>query len=194
MKTTKHLFGLLAAVALITACQQPCPEVEEHWHHDVLSISPDIDTNTAIVQSYMNGLITADEEAIRNATSADFYSVAQRVPADSLSVDEIVEAWQKNDSTRSDQKIETIAMSCERVAEGQKYAGDWVHFWGRYSAVDNKTGKPYTVPYFFNTRIENYKMVEAYVYFDRLAIWHQLGVDPPGPESEEGSEEDTAEE
>jgi len=78
------------------------------------------------------------------------------------------------------------------VAEGEKYAGDWVHFWGRYSATDNATGKSYTVPYFSNTRLEKYKMVEGYIYFDRLSVFHQLGIDPPGPkgaDEEEVSEE-----
>ena len=187
MNTTKTLMIALASGLLMAACQQPCPEVEEHWHHDVLSISPDIDTNIAIVHAYMNGLITADEEAIRNATAPEFFSVAQRVPADTSTVDEIVEAWSKNDTTRSDQSIKTIAASCERVAEGEEYAGDWVHFWGRYSATDNATGKSYEVPYFFNARIENYKLVEGYSYFDRLSVFHQLGVDPPGPAGDEES-------
>ena len=190
MNTTNYLMGLLGSVLLFTACQQPCPEPEEVWQHPVLSISPDIDTNIAIVNSYMNGLVAADEAAIRNAVSTDFFAVGQRVPADTSSVDEIVETWLRNDTTRSDQEIKAVAVSCERVAEGEEYAGDWVHYWGRYSATDLASGKSYTVPYFFNTRIENYKMVESYIYFDRLSVFHQLGVDPPGPQVEENTDEE----
>ena len=193
MKSTALLSITAAATLLIAACQTPCPEPEEHWEHPVLSVSPDIDTNIAIVQSYMNGIITADEEAIRNATAENFISYSQRVPMDSATVDEVVEGWQKNDSTRSDQNIEIIAASCERVASGNKYAGDWVHYWGRYSATDNATGKHYEVPFFSNTFMENFKMVESYVYFDRLSVFHQLGVDPPGPkdaDEEDGGEEE----
>lgn len=185
----------LTAGILLVACQEPCPEPEEVWQHDVVSISPDIDTNIAIVDGYFQALVNADEAGIRAALAPGFYGHNSFVPADSSSVDEVVANWLGNDTTRSDQKIEMLVASCTQVAEGNRFAGDWVHYWGTYSATDNETGKPYVVPFFHNSRVEGGKMTASYLYFDRLAIFHQLGVDPPGPKgSEDEAEEDTAEE
>ncbi len=166
---------------LFVACTEPapCPPPEEHFEHPVMSISPDIDANIAVVEGYMQGIVNADEAAIRAALAPGFYSNNTWLPADSSDVDKIVKAWMKNDSTRSDQKITKVVASCTRVAEGNEYAGDWVHYWGRYSATDNETGKSYVVPLFFNTRVENGQMTKAYAYYDRLSIFHQLGTTPP---------------
>ena len=100
-------------------------------------------------------------------------------------MEEVIANWQKNDSTRSDQKLKTIFAECVTVAEGDEYAGDWVHYWAEYSATDNATGKPYTVPFFYDARVEDGKLTKSYTYFDRLSVFHQLGIDPPpAPEKE----------
>ena len=153
MKTIRFLLPLVAVALLFAACQAPCPEPEEHFEHPVLSISPDIEANVAVVDGYMAALVAGDEAGIRAALAPDFYGHNSFVPADSSSVDEVVENWLKNDTTRSDQKITKLVASCERVAEGNEFAGDWVHYWGRYSATDIATGKSYEVPLFFNTRV-----------------------------------------
>lgn len=192
MHLLKPITLALAAGTLLVACQEPCPEPEEVWQHDVMSVSPDIDANIALVEGYLAALTAADEAGIRAALAPDFWGHNTFVPADSSQADEIVANWLKNDTTRSDQKITRVAASCERVAEGNRFAGDWVHYWGTYSGTNIELGKSYVVPIFFNTRVEDGKMMESYVYYDRLAIFHQLGIDPPGPEGEE-EEGDTAE-
>lgn len=182
---TMKLFHSAAAASLVAllfaACSEPapCPPPEEHFEHAVVSISPDIDANIAVVEGYLQGLVSADEAAIRGALAPGYYSHNTFLPADSSDADKVVAAWMRNDSTRSDQKVTQRAASCTRVAEGNEFAGDWVHYWGRYSATDVATGKPYVVPFFLNARVENGKMTTAFTYFDRLSVFHQLGTTPP---------------
>ena len=45
--------------------------------------------------------------------------------------------------------------------------------------TDKATGKPYRVPFFFDGRVQDGKITKSYTYFDRLSVFHQLGIAPP---------------
>ena len=135
----------------------------------------------AVVESYLNALIKADEAAIRASVAPGFYANNTFTPPDSSDVEGVIANWIGNDSTRTDQKMEKVFAECVTVAEGNEYAGDWVHFWGTYSATDKATGKPYKVPFFYDARVEDGKITKSYTYFDRLSVFNQLGIAPPAP-------------
>ena len=170
----------LAAFALF-ACNAPapCPPVEERFTHPVLSISPDNDANVAAVEAYLNALVKTDTAAIRAALAPGFFANNTFTPADSSDVAAVTANWVKNGAERSDQKVHKYFAQCVRIAEGNEYAGDWVQYWGKYSATDKATGKPYVVPFFMDSRLKDGKLVKSYTYFDRLSVSHQLGTKPP---------------
>lgn len=66
-----------------------------------------------------------------------------------------------------------------QIAEGNSYPGQWVQYWGDYSATDKATGKPYTVVLILDAHVKDGKLVKSYLHYDRLSVLHQLGIDPP---------------
>mgnify|MGYP001342084808 CR=1 FL=1 len=165
--------------AACTTPPAPCPPVEEHFVHSLSSIPPEADANIAVVEGYLTALTKADADAIRAAAAPNFYANNTFTPADSSDVEGVIADWLRNDSTRSDQRIERVFAECVRVADGNEYAGDWVHYWGTYSATDKATDKPYQVPFFYDARVQDGKITKSYTYFDRLSVFHQLGIAPP---------------
>ncbi|MEZ4739301.1 MAG: hypothetical protein R2818_08060 [Flavobacteriales bacterium] len=181
MNTTKKVLAIALPGLLLFSCAapEPCPPVPEHYEHPLSSIPEEADANIAVVESYLNALIKADEASIRAAVAPGYYANNTFTPPDSSDVEGVIEGWMKNDSTRSDQRMERVFAECVTVADGNEYAGDWVHYWGTYSATDNATGKPYRVPFFYDARVEGGKITKSYTYFDRLSVFHQLGTTPP---------------
>jgi len=182
MKFQMIVFSLALPSLLLMACSAPpapCPPVEEHFVHPLSSIPATADDNIAVVEGYLNALAKADAAALRAAVAPGFYANNTFTPPDSSDVDGIIKIWMKNDSTRSNQKFEKVFAECVTVAAGDEYAGDWVHYWGTYSATDNATGKPYKVPFFYDARVEGGKITKSYTYYDRLSVYHQLGTKPP---------------
>lgn len=181
MKVTKNLSALILGSSLLIACTAPppCPDVVEHFTHPLSSIPEAADANIAVVEGFLNGLLKSDGAAVRAATADGFYANNTYTPSDSSDTEAMILHWMHNDSTRTNQKFEKVFAECVTVAGGNEYAGDWVHYWGTYSATDNATGKSYRVPFFFDSRVENGKMTKSYTYLDRLSIYHQLGTTPP---------------
>jgi ketosteroid isomerase-like protein len=169
------------ATVLVGACTTPppCPPAVEHYQHPVFSIPAETDANIALAESYLMAVISADADAIRASVAPGFYSNNTFVPADSSDVEEVIANWMRIDSTRTDQKIiKDYAQSIE-VAEGNDYHGQWVQYWGKYSATDNATGKPFQVKFIFDCNVKDGKLVKSYMWFDRLSSFHQLGIAPP---------------
>lgn len=177
------LFPIGAAASfLLIACSQPCPPPPEHYSHPVFSIPEETDANIAAVDNYLHAMIKADAEAIRASVGPGFYSNNTWLPADSTDVEGVIMRWQRNDSTRADQKLKKTFAQCIRVAEGNDYPGDWVQYWGDYSATDKESGKPFTVKFLADAQVKDGKLVKIYTHFDRLSVFRQLGKTPPEAE------------
>ena len=181
MQYLKPLKTTILGATLLGACTSPapCPPAEEHYTHPVYSIPMETDANIALVESYLNAVISADADAIRASVAPGFYSNNTFVPADSSDVEEIIANWMRIDSTRTDQKIVKDFAQSIQVAEGNEYPGQWVQYWGKYSAMHNATGKPLEVKFLFDANVKDGKLTKAYMWFDRLASFHQLGIPPP---------------
>ena len=120
--------------------------------------------------------------AIRAAVGPGFYSNNTWLPADSTDVEGVITRWQRNDSTRADQTVKKHFAQSIRVAEGNDYPGDWVQYWGDYSATDKESGKPFTVKFLADAQVKDGKLVKIYTHYDRLSIFRQLGKTPPEAE------------
>jgi len=178
MKTKKIMLSA-ATAALLVACTQPCPPAAEHFTHPVLSVPPEADANMALVEGYLRACIKADTAAMRAALAPGYHELMQTVPEDTTDADQTIADWVRIDSARTDQQLTSDAIEAIRYASG-KWEGDWVHFWGIYSAVHKRTGKAFKVPFFFDTQLKDGKMQRSYVYYDELSVYKQLGITPPG--------------
>ena len=181
MPIQRSLMTLGLGAVLLSACTTPppCPPIVEHFEHPVFSIPAEADANITAVESYLNALITADEPGIRASLGDGFYGNNTWLPADSSDVEGIVAEWVHNDSTRTDQRIKKVSAQSIQIAEGNAYPGQWVQYWGDYSATDKATGKPYTVVFMLDAQVKDGKLVKSYLHYDRLSVLHQLGIDPP---------------
>lgn len=179
MKTKLFAVGMTAVSLAACTTPSPCPPAEEHFKHPVFSIPAEADANIALAENFINALLRADVEAIRAAVAPGYYGNNTFIPSDSSDVEGMIATWMHNDSTRTDQKMtKDLARSIE-IAEGNEYPGQWVQYWGTYSATDNGTGKPYEVKFIFDANVKDGKLVKSYLWFDRLSSFHQMGVDPP---------------
>ncbi|MGB3527260.1 MAG: hypothetical protein WBB32_14970 [Flavobacteriales bacterium] len=52
-------------------------------------------------------------------------------------------------------------------------------YWGEYKATHKATGKRFVVPFFFDTQLKDGKLLRAYIYYDMLSVYDQLGIAPP---------------
>ncbi len=176
-----HHLILSTAVAstLLIACSEPCPPPAEHFEHAVFSIPLEADANIAVVERYLNALIAADATGIRGAVGDGFYANNTWVPADSSDVEGVIANWMQNDSTRTDQKVTKVFAQSIQIADGNEYPGQWVQYWGSYSATDKATGKSYVVQFLLDGQVKEGKLVKTYTHYDRLSVYQQLGVAPP---------------
>ncbi len=178
---------LIAGLALLgaAACTAPAPPpaAQPEAKPAPIAISTAADSNIAVVQAYLNGLVMADSSAVRGAVSPGFMSYETWIPGDSANVDSVFAGWQHRATTDTDQKLEKTAALSVSVAAGQKFAGDWVYYWGTYSATDKSLGKSYSVPFFCTALMANGKIYKDWTYYDRLAVFDQLGVAPPSPKT-----------
>jgi len=178
----KNVFKLNFAIFMIAIIFQGCqPETSDTSDTsdapdevNPVDISPNSEADIAVVQSYIDALLKADSVTLRSVTTSDFQASLVKNPIDSSGIDEVISSWAANLKTRSNQTNETVAVMSVRVNEGP-YQGDWVQYWGNYSASMNETGVDIIVPYFINTRMKNGKMDRSFSYYDRLAIFEAQG-------------------
>lgn len=179
--TMKQLLPATLGIALLVACSKPCPPPAEHFAHPVLSVPPEADANMAVVEGFLRACLKADTAAMRTAMAPGYHELLQTVPEDTTDAEGTIADWIAIDSTRADQQLTTDAMEAVRHASG-KWEGDWVHFWGMYSATHKATGKPFKIPFFFDTQLKDGKLLRSYTYYDMLSVYNQLGIAPPAPE------------
>ena len=146
-----------------------------------LAISPNSAANIAVVNTYLQALVKRDAAAVRAVVDPGFVSYATWSPHDTALVDSVIQRWERIGHARTDQELETTTAFSVTVAPDQQFAGDWVYYWATYTANDTRTGKPLEVPLFTTVYLVDGKLSAEWTYYDRLAIWNQLGITPPAP-------------
>jgi hypothetical protein len=162
------LFTLLTLLGAY-ACQPPQEEVTQAESEEtpLLEISPQSEAYATALETYMKALLVADSAQLATVLTPDFMNVRMSVTPDTSDMSKILEGWRAYLDERSDQSIETVAISALQVNDGE-FKGDWVQYWGTYSCTVNSTGTQMDLPFFSNNLMENGKMKISYVYFDRL--------------------------
>ncbi|MGV9014038.1 MAG: hypothetical protein ACOH13_15710 [Flavobacteriales bacterium] len=148
-----------------------------------LAISPNSGANIAVVNTYLQGLVKRDAAAVRAVVNPGFLSYATWSPGDTSVVDSVIQRWVRIGANRTDQELETTTAFSVTVAPDQQFAGDWVYYWATYTANDTRSGRKLEVPIFTTVYLTDGKLTAEWTYYDRLAIWNQLGIAPPAPKT-----------
>ncbi len=121
--------------------------------------------------------------ALNDLTTDDFLSIYVTSPLDTVSKEDFIKDWVSFQTSRSNQQNERLAASSLKVNEGD-YIGDWVQYWGNYSAVLVEGDPEVLVPYFLNLQLTNGKIARMFSYYDRVPIWQAIGyeITPPAGE------------
>lgn len=148
-----------------------------------LAISPNSGANIAVVNTYLQALVKGDAATARAVVNPGFLSYATWSPGDTAVVDSVIQRWERIGAARTDQELNTNTAFSVTVAPDQQFAGDWVYYWANYTANDTRTGNQLEVPLFTTVYLIDGKLSAEWTYYDRLAIWNQLGIAPPVPKT-----------
>ena len=166
---------------MIQGCQNTSEKLDDGSVDRPVVYNPNSATYIAAVQSLVDAMLAGDSTAITELTTEDFISIYVTNPMDTVNKENFIKDWVSFQTLRSDQQNERLAVSCLKVNEGN-YIGDWVQYWGNYSAnlVDMDTSL--FIPYFINLKLSDGKISKMYSYYDRVPIWQAVGyqITPPG--------------
>ncbi len=163
---------LFCMLLLSFSCQQQTETPTEETRST--DVSPNIDQYKEVFDSFIDGALTADSMKIFNAAANDFMLHNMFVEVDTINPQGVLDQWQAINEVRSDQSMETVATTGLSVKEGQ-WAGEWILVWGNYSATDNASGESFVLPVYMNARMENGKLKQMFVYYDRLGFLEKIG-------------------
>lgn len=128
--------------------------------------------NEALVQKYLNAIVTGDTNAIGGFMSENFVSHGPGIN-DSANFSSTVAEYKKNWKAWSSIDFDRYIMLSHTVKEG-RLAGDWVMDWARIT-VHYKNKSTVTINWHGVYKVENGKIVEEDVFYDVADILRQQG-------------------
>lgn len=186
MKISVKLPVLLLAILMIHGCQNSAEDgqsedVQDDVTEGPVVYNPNSATYIASVQEFVDAMLYGDSAALADLTSDDFLSVYMTSQLDTVSKDDFIQDWVSFQTTRTNQQNERLAASALKVNEGD-YVGDWVQYWGNYSANMVEADTSILIPYFLNLKLTDGKISRLYSYYDRVPLWQAVGyqITPPG--------------
>ena len=149
-------------------------------HNDVVSLSKSADQNAAILNAYLDALVSSNMTQARSYLGSDYqeYSPSHDKP---LTGEQALASWETSGLQRTAQNISdrrTVAFQ-EKTGPRQ---GDWVMGWGVYHWKDKAGGVDIAMPYQVTARVDHGKLTETRYYYDRAAARDKMGYIsiPPG--------------
>lgn len=178
----KKLLYFTMAVAVLIGCQAPTPEATTTDSSDSnVSVSATAEDYKATFDKYITAVLSSDSAAASAAVTADFMAHNMFADVDTSNISQVLATWAANGAARTNQKLETTAFTALSVTEGD-YAGDWLQFWGNYSANDNASGADFALPVYINSRMVDGKIAQMFIYYDRLGFLLKTGYTLTPPE------------
>ncbi|TXD51334.1 hypothetical protein [Polaribacter sp. IC063] len=170
---TRYGLLLLAINTILYSCQPKVAAAETPKELAAYEVSPNEETNVKIVSSYINALLTNDQETAKSLVGDGFMNYGPS-SKDSLDIKGVIQYWDNIYKARSNQDSGIIATTSLRVNEGN-LAGEWVHVWGNYSANLNNSDYTYNLPFHSAFVIKDNKIVRTQTWYDNLSIALDLG-------------------
>lgn len=159
--TSRFLLSCFVIVSLIS-CK---PSTESGASDQPYNTSPNAAENIALVQKFIDAQMMGDGETMRALTTDDFF--ARNPVGDTLTIDEYATTWEALSTRRNNQDAGVFATNSQTVTEGP-LSGEWVMFWGTYTAVDNESKEALEVLWHADFRIKDGKISRSVFYFDMV--------------------------
>ncbi len=185
MKKSNSLSIYLLLVCVLGISIWSCKEKEEETPDVVVEearlydISPNEEANMALVNSFIDAIITNKPDALKSLVTDD-YMFRGPSAKDSVNVDQLAANWAAVDSLRTNQDPGIIVMTSLVANEGD-LKGDWVHVWGTYTANVKGSDFSYNVPWHQVHQIDNGKIARTRTWYDRLDSALEMGTVVPAP-------------
>lgn len=169
MKTlSKCLFPVLWCVAgaLLWSCDTtPRSNIESTTSIAPVEISDNETDNIALVHKFLEAQMTGDGLTMANLVTPDFYAI--NPAGDSLAIDVYVDIWTALSKSRSNQDAGVFATNSQSVKDGP-LAGEWVLFWGTYTATEIETSEALEILWHADFEIINGKIKRSVSYFNMV--------------------------
>ncbi|MEP1033070.1 hypothetical protein [Ekhidna sp.] len=180
MKNLAILSILLSVFVMIQGCQNTSEGADDDAAEGPVIYNPNSTSYIESVQQLVDAMLYGDSTALIDLTTDDFLSIYVTNPMDTASREDFIKDWISFQTSRSNQQNDRLAASSLKVNEGD-YIGDWVQYWGNYSATLVDADTSLVIPYFLNLQLTNGKISRMYSYYDRVPIWQAVGyqITPP---------------
>lgn len=127
------LFFLLLFFSSSSLFAQKAPK-----HNDVVALSKNADENAAVLNNYLDALVTGDLDRARTLLAADYQEHGPGY-ANPMNAGQAIESWQKSLNKRTDHSITDRRTLAYREKSGLN-EGDWVMGWGVYQWKEKAGG------------------------------------------------------
>lgn len=155
---------LILAVCALSVQAQDAPS-----YKDVVVENPTAEADMKTVSDYTNAIVDGNLKKARSILAKSY--MLHGPSTDSSNVEKEMASWEQNYKVQSDRKVAFITQTFKVVSGAQK--GNWVSLWGNYTFTSGE--KTVTLPFQYTASVSKGKILKAFMYYDNLAIYQQLG-------------------
>lgn len=149
-------------------------------HNDIVALSKNADENAAVLNNYLDALVTSNLDRARSLLAANYqeHGPGYEKP---MNAEQAIDSWQNSLNQRTDHRITDRRTLAYREKSGLN-EGDWVMGWGVYHWKEKAGGAMVDLPYQISARVSDGKLEEARYYYDRATVRDKMGyvAIPPG--------------
>ncbi|MBT8221523.1 MAG: nuclear transport factor 2 family protein [Bacteroidia bacterium] len=152
-----HIFCCFISALIMAACNSSTESASDTRTEDLS------EKNIALVQKFIDAQMAGDGETMKKLVNDDF--LARNPAGDTLTIEEYATVWTTLSKTRANQDAGVFATNTQNVSTGA-LAGEWVMFWGTYTAEDLKSQEVIEVLWHADFMIKDAKISRSVTYFD----------------------------
>ncbi|MCB0560343.1 MAG: hypothetical protein H6573_27800 [Lewinellaceae bacterium] len=170
---SKPFFSALVLLIVLVVSAHPATAQNKAASRTASAPSPG-DTQIEAVKRMNTAWKNGDWRAIAENCTADamFYGVAYNT--DSMTVEHVTQYWKQDRQNYSVKEMGNGYWNSLSVAEGPT-KGDWVFTWNTLTLHYKEAKKDVWFPMHASYLMEGNKVKRAYLYFDSMRIYNQLG-------------------
>ncbi|GHB63166.1 DUF4440 domain-containing protein [Persicitalea jodogahamensis] len=142
-------------------------------HNDVVALSKNADENVAVLNNYLDALVSGDLNRARSLLAADYQENGPGYEKP-MNSEQAINSWQSSLNQRTDHRISDRRTLAYQEKSGLN-EGDWVMGWGTYHWKEKAGGTMIELPYQITARVSNGTLKEARYYYDRATVRDKMG-------------------
>ena len=175
-----HSISRISLYFLLCLANSPLLAQKTPKHNDIVALSKNADENVAVLNDYLDALVTGDLDRARALLAADYqeHGPGYEKP---MNAGQAIDSWQSSLNQRTDHRITDRRTLAYREKSGLN-EGDWVMGWGVYHWKEKASGAMVELPYQITAQVNDGKLQEARYYYDRATVRDKMGYAaiPPG--------------